>query len=847
MLAELEKLDARKFLVDSAVTELDASLAGHRFGSYTLIREIGHGGTGTVWLAKRSDGRFEGEAAVKLLNTALVGHPSSRRFAREGSVLARLRHPNIAHLLDAGVAAGSQPYLVLEYVRGRAIDRFCAEQNLSIEQRIRLFLDVLSAVTHAHNSLIVHRDLKPSNILVTDEGVVKLLDFGIAALLSPTVAFSTHVTRHVLPGLTPGYAAPEQLLGKTVTTATDVFALGIVLFRLLADCHPFDDEERSTAELMRLTLDTDAPRASDVATEPGRKRSLRGDLDNIIAMALHRNPLERYATADLLAQDLRRYLAFEPVSARSRSAFYLTRMFMRRHRGAVASAFAIAVILVAAIVLTTGQMLDAREQRDRATAASRQAEATKDFLELLMMTDLGPTHPMQSLYDRIESGVKVLEREYQDDPRFKGRMLAELGAGYSGNEQTKRANELFQRAYDLGRAENDVELMVNAQCARAYGEASADIDEGVKERLEEARRLLGQLERPDADLQTACLAAQAVFELRLGHSQEAEALLFRAKRILEDDGATHRQIYTTLLNELGQIYIQRNQPRELLRMMQLIGEIHDRNGRGSTSNRMITRQNAASALTAMGEARVALAQRQEINRYLQRQGNPDDEPPVMRVNYAAALIRMGRSQEARELLDELLGPIRSAGNVSSLTLTLFHRGSALVQLKRWDEAEASLQEAATLAATGLGNRNMSGQVAGALARIALARGNLAAARKHREEALGFAGYRTEKTQRGLWRVLLISAEVALAERAPGNAEQFARQSLAIVESNARTNDSSADVGEALLRVAQAQIALGAQEEARPMLERAVRCLTNGLGPEHALTAEARAALAAARA
>jgi serine/threonine-protein kinase len=316
-LVELAELEQENFLVTSLPTApACATLAGQRFGSYTLDEPIGHGGMATVWLAHRSDRRFEGRAAVKLLNTALVGHPYERRFMREGNVLARLQHPHIAHLLDAGVAAGSQPYLVLEYVQGECIDHYCETRALAIEQRIALFLDVLSAVKHAHSNLIVHRDLKPSNILVTATGMVKLLDFGIAALLSPDGKDATRLTSHDEPGLTPGYAAPEQLLGEPVTTATDVYSLGLILYVLLAGRHPTLPEGRPAAELIRLTRDAETPLPSQIATDRRHARLLRGDLDNIVAMALRRNPAERYTTVELLAQDLRRYLALEPVTAR---------------------------------------------------------------------------------------------------------------------------------------------------------------------------------------------------------------------------------------------------------------------------------------------------------------------------------------------------------------------------------------------------------------------------------------------------------------------------------------------------------------------------------------------------
>ena len=255
-LAELIALKARNFLDVAVPAQVGmASLAGQRFGAYTLDTAIGHGGMGTVWLAHRSDGQFEGLAAVKLLNTALVGHPSEKRLSREGRVLARLQHPNIAHLLDAGVGANSQPYLILEYIRGQPIDQYCATKDLGVRERIVLFLDVLGAVAHAHSHLIVHRDLKPSNILVTGNGVVKLLDFGIAALLSPTTQNVTDLTHQLAPGLTPGYAAPEQLSGEPITIATDVHSLGALLFVLLTGKHPTLSAAKTRAEWMRAVLD----------------------------------------------------------------------------------------------------------------------------------------------------------------------------------------------------------------------------------------------------------------------------------------------------------------------------------------------------------------------------------------------------------------------------------------------------------------------------------------------------------------------------------------------------------------------------------------------------------------
>src|SRR5688572_11418185 len=303
LVAEKEQLAQTPLLLETPPVAFHRmGLAGQQLGAYTLDSVLGHGGMGTVWLAHRSDGRYEGRVAVKLLNSALLGRPAEQRFVREGSVLAKLRHPNIAQLVDAGVAPSGQPYLVLEYVEGERIDRYAEERNLDLEARVRLFLDVLAAVAHAHSHLVVHRDIKPTNILVTPQGVVKLLDFGVAALLGPD---DSSLTREADAGLTPEYAAPEQLLRQPVTTATDVYALGLVLFVLLAGKHPLGAEGKSIPEIARATLDQDAPRPSDLAADPLRGHALRGDLDNIVGKALRKDPEERYSSAETLAADLR--------------------------------------------------------------------------------------------------------------------------------------------------------------------------------------------------------------------------------------------------------------------------------------------------------------------------------------------------------------------------------------------------------------------------------------------------------------------------------------------------------------------------------------------------------------
>ncbi|MBK5188901.1 MAG: serine/threonine protein kinase, partial [Gemmatimonadaceae bacterium] len=326
LMASDSAADARAFLD----TPPNVTLSGIELGAYTLERPLGSGGMGSVWLARRTDGRFEGCAAVKLLNLALVTPTGQARFRREGSVLARLTHPGIARLLDAGVSAGGQPYLVLEYIDGQRIDDYAAEKALSRDARIRLFLQVLDAVGSAHANLIVHRDLKPSNILVTNDGVVKLLDFGIAKLLDTNSVDRAALTADGARALTPDFATPEQLQGAAITTATDVYALGVLLYILLTGRHP----RPLSADNIRASFEAEPPKVHPA------------DLDTILGKALRRDAHERYQTVAAFADDLARFLRHEPVSARRASLAYRVRKLVRRNRAGVAAVAAVAAALI---------------------------------------------------------------------------------------------------------------------------------------------------------------------------------------------------------------------------------------------------------------------------------------------------------------------------------------------------------------------------------------------------------------------------------------------------------------------------------------------------------------------
>jgi serine/threonine-protein kinase len=378
MLEHLPAIERGEFMPSAAMPK-PGGLAGQAIGPYTLVREIGHGGMGTVWLARRTDGRYEGEVAIKFLRSGLFGHGDAARFQREGSILARLSHPNIARLLDAGVMAdGAQPYLVLEYIDGEPIDQYCHRLALPVEARLRLMLDVLAAVAQAHNRLILHRDLKPTNILVTKSGEVKLLDFGIAKLLDDAGAGQTALTVHAGNAFTPEFAAPEQVQAGDVTTATDVYALGVLMYILLGGDHPTAAPTGAPLDRMRSVIETVPRRLSEAVLKRGgptqrwspESRRLavevRGDIETIVAKALKKSPSERYANADAMADDIRRYLAHEPIAARPDSRLYRAAKFVQRHRAGVAATSLAIGALGVGIGVALWQAREAQAQRVQA-------------------------------------------------------------------------------------------------------------------------------------------------------------------------------------------------------------------------------------------------------------------------------------------------------------------------------------------------------------------------------------------------------------------------------------------------------------------------------------------------
>ena len=404
-----------------------------RIGPYRILDTIAHGGMGTVYRAVRDDDAFRKTVALKLVRGGRHSDYFERRFRQERQILARLQHPNIATVLDGGTAEGGQPYLVMEYVEGQPITGFCAAQGLGIRDRLAMFRTVCGAVQYAHQSLVIHRDIKPANVLVDGSGVPKLLDFGIAKLLASGVDPDLAPTDTVLPMMTPEYASPEQVKGQPVTTASDVYSLGVLLYELLAGRRPYEVQTDSLEAIVRTICETE-PRAPSEAVS-GRNRTaqsdrtlppasqLRGDLDTIVLKALRKEPERRYRTAHDLSEDLRRHLEGLPVTARADTIGYRAGKFVLRHRTAVAAALLVSASLLGGIVTTTRQ---ARLAQRRFDEARRLIRTVIFDIQPKMGAISGTTALRKDLIESTLQYLEALTRDAGDNPA----LLRELTASY---------------------------------------------------------------------------------------------------------------------------------------------------------------------------------------------------------------------------------------------------------------------------------------------------------------------------------------------------------------------------------------------------------------------------------
>jgi len=822
------------------------TMIGQSVGNFVIDAEIGRGGMGSVWRAHRADGRYDGNVAVKFVHAAWIGRSGENQFRTEGTLLGRLGHPNIARLLDAGMLGGTRPYLVLEYVVGDPIDVYCERRALGTEPRLRLFLDVLDAVAHAHNHLIVHRDLKPSNVFVTQDGTVKLLDFGIAKLLDEETGMG-ELTVSGLSALTPQYAAPEQVLGQPVTTATDVYALGSLLYVLLAGAHPLPAVAQSKAEILKAIVTSSPPLASTVARLPCiSRRTLEGDLDNILHKALKKIPAERYASAAALGDDLRRHLAHQPVQARPDTRRYRAAKFIRRHRGGVAATTLCVVAIIAGLIGTSWQArradaaaLQAAQQRERALQQLNYAQATSEFLQFLLQQ--GSDRPFTTP-DLLARGEELIKGQFTNDPALRAKLLLTLGDLYGQAAQQVKAEQLQAAAQVLAHQSTDRSLQIEADCdlAHEYGdqrlfdkalpaldtaitraEATPTIDREV---LAECHLERSEVRLEHGDVAPALADAETALGL-LGTARDGQKVLLIAARIevadaksaLGDDAAAVREYRAAI---------------DLLSGM----------GRGQTGLAAGYYSNLGRDLARAGQwldAAPVYEQYITVSHDVAGRGTVD---PVGLSNYGKLLIDLGRPNEAIRMLDSALQASVHLDNPKGVAMANTLSAPAWCAIGNLKECAARLNSGWEALAGQLPPKSSTfGTLETTAALLAWDSNEPAAARDHLQRALKIFGSAQDHNPNEL-RALALLTEVELKLGDTTSARDHGAELLAKARAALHGFVTSAWLGRAQLVQAEVLLSLGKPEEAHATLRQALEGLRATVGGPAPWTLQAESLL-----
>ncbi|MGQ0649263.1 MAG: serine/threonine-protein kinase [Gemmatimonadaceae bacterium] len=841
---ELSGIDVMRATVDDG----PASLAGARVGPYVLERAIGRGGMGSVWLARRQDGRFEGVAAVKLLNLALVGHGAEQRIKREGQVLASLAHPSIARLLDAGVTPTGQPYLVLDYVDGQRIDQYCDGLRLDPIARLRLFLDVLGAVAHAHANLVVHRDLKPSNILVTGEGQVKLLDFGIAKLLASESEGGepTELTEHGGRALTPEYAAPEQVRGDPVTTATDVYAAGVLLFKLLTGQHPTGEGARTQSEMLGRLLDRDAERASTAAlrgdqsvrrtTSAALARTCRGDIDTILATALRKNAGERYRTVEAFADDLKRYLQHEPIAAQRASLGYRARRFVRRNRVAMAAAGVTVLGLVGATGFSWRQMVVAQRQSDRAAKALKRSQASIAF-ESLVFRLIDPGGEAITFRQLLDRGRQALDKQYATEPVSRIELSFQFAQHYMRVGDHGDAQGLLAQAVQLADSVADPQLAARSRCELAFVYGVKRQPDSAFTLTRQARSILPRVDNVERGTLNACDTGEA--EAFLSTTPDSAAVRYaRITARYEADGDTANSNYTISIGDQARALnvAGRDRPATLM-----VLRVLDLARRGRTSD-------------------------------------PESEA-VFTYNASVGYYNLGEFRGMRELIASTLPRLPENDSLAGLAAVLsYETGTALLRMGLADSAERWLERAMRIAK---GTRRRADLLTHLkLSDLAMARGDSGMAAQHRAQAMtllpefdrlplvraSIVASRIRAASPGMPHdqlVTLITSGIDSLDDKPGakasvnidallaastrllglgeyaRAGRYAAEATHLAARDSLTWQRSGNVGHGLLLQARSALGLGDSSAAQRHVKNAAAPLLYGYGATHPVTVASR--------
>jgi len=855
-LLEESRAAEREGFLGGVVARPPATLAGQTIGAYTLVSLIGQGGMGNVWLAERSDGRFQGRAAVKLLNAGLLGRAAEERFRREGSILARLEHPHIAHLVDAGVSPSGQPYLVLEHVEGAPIDRHCDERSLAVEARLALFLDVLAAVAHAHANLVVHRDIKPSNVMVGADGRVKLLDFGIAKLLEEETGAGapTALTRDGGRALTPEYAAPEQLTGGVVTTATDVHALGTLLYILLGGRHPAGAALGSPASVLKAIVDTEPQRLSTAVDEEsaarrattadGLRRSLRGDLETIVGKALKKEPAERYASVTAFAEDVRRYLEDRPISARPDTLSYRAAKFVRRNRTPVALAGLVVLALA-------GGLLGTLTQARRATRHAALAETERDFafrqlaraesindLNMFLLSDAAPSGKSFTAGELLDRAERVVEKERGENVENRVELLTAIGLQYWSQDEDAKSFRVLSRAYELARKLPDPSLRAKTACAFASALARGGKNERAETLIREGLAAL-----PDAPVfaieRSSCLLRGSYVARESGDVKTGLLRALEAERVQKDARPASPLRDLTVSMDVAESYRMAGRHREADAEFQHAFERLGALGRDDTQKAGTLLNNWGLTLHFLGQPKRSEAVLRRAIEISSADGNEAGVSPMLLNNYARELLDLKRLPEALRHAERAYAAARRAGDEIVVNQSLLIRAAVYLESHDRENAARSLAELEPRFARMLPKGHVG------FAALAMEQAFLARTRGDSKAALEAAGravaigeacsQAADAAPRFLVRRSILELELGRPEDARADAERALQLELKV----APPGQPSCRVGRAYAALARAVAARGEAAPARAAFAAALPHLEPTLGADHPETTEAR--------
>ena len=824
--AELEsllqlELESEDFLSEPLVAPLPGPRVGSAVGPYRLERMLGEGGMGQVWLAARADGLYQRRVALKLLRPGLADPNLRLRFTRERQILARLAHPHIARLLDAGVSVDHQPYLALDYIDGEPITDYCRSRKLSLDSRLRLFAQVCAAVSHAHANLIVHRDLKPSNILVSPAGEVRLLDFGIAKLLDMEQA-GPEQTRTGVRAFTLHYAAPEQIRGEPVSTMTDVYSLGVVLYELLTDSKPYRLKRQTDAEWEEAILQFDPPKpsqalqhAADAGTPHGagatgsvdrlplrrRARIVAGDLDNIVLKALAKKPEQRYPSVEALSLDLERYRLGKPVLARPQGVGYRLQKYVSRHRWALASGVMLATVLSVALAIVAWQARQAVQEASR-------AQALQEFVIGLFETaGNAPRGVPVDLRALLDAGIVRGNRELMLQPRARAEVFGIVAQLRLGLGDDREAMALLQRqAQTIAALGGNVPASLRLESVTLLGRAQLQLAE-QQACIDTMQPWLATARREQAQLPPQV----AEFYSQLARCRRALGERNTARQLFERSLALRRD---TLEDKVGVV-------ENLVDLATLHADA------GDSDAAMAGLRGALTQLRQVAGYRHPLAI--TIQRNLGAQHRQLGDVAAAELAY----------REALDLADELHGPQHPA------TLTVRRQLAAVyADQGRFDEAERELRSTHPLLVDRLGAEHVDvGSSYSSLGIVAWERGDIAAAQRALARAVAI--WRTPAGQSllpgGLFSYAMVlhaggrndAALKALYEARELRVTQFGERHPLVGETDRMIGEVLADSGR------------GAAALAR--FEQALELTTAGYGPAHPRTQRAALSLARAQA